>query len=443
MNNHNLTSGSIIKKVALFAIPLLIGSVIQQLYNTVDLLFAGNLINASASAAIGASSQLITCMVGFFSGLGVGCGVIASQYFGAKDKDSLGKAVHNAMALALLGGVILIVFGFCFAPLYFSLVNVPEYLLDTALGYIRIYFLSIVSTLIYDLGTGLLRAMGDSRSTLTAQLLGGLMNVVMDFLFIRVFGFGVTGIAWATLVSQTFAALVVVIKLRKVESEYRLEFRRIRLYGDMTKEVLRIGVPAGSQILVIALSNVFAHYHINSLGYETIVAFTAYFKIELLIYYPIVALGQAAMTFAGQNAGAGNMKRVRKGTSTILIFSIFIAEIISIVAFLLCRTLFGFFCQEEEIISLGAKLITVTFPFYWIYCILQVLGDSMRGLGHTRAPMLIIMANICVVRTILLYLIVPAWLDIRAIGVTYPITWFLAAVGMTIYYLGYYKKNQV
>ena len=436
----DLTEGPIIKKLVLFAIPLLLGSLVQQLYSTVDLIYVGNFIGKSASAAIGASSLLITCLVGFFNGMSVGSGVVVSQIFGAKDREKLSKAIHNTAALSLAGGLVLMAAGYLIAPLFIRWINTPETIRTAAVGYLRIYFLSLFSVVAYNLGSGVVRAMGDSKTPLYAQLIGGLTNVAADYVFVRVFDNGINGVAWATLISQSVAAAIVIWRLTRLDEDCALRARKIAFERSILKEVIRVGVPAGAQSLVITLSNVMAQYHINSLGEDAIAAFTAYFKVELIIYLPIVALGHAVMTFVGQNKGAGNIERVRKGTLYCTLISMGLAALTAAAALPLGGVLFRAFNKEASVIALGRQIIRVTFPFYFLYSVLQVVGDSLRGMGKAKEPMLIVLVNICAIRTALLFLIVPRVMDIRGVAVTYPITWALTAACMLVYYLYYHKK---
>lgn len=435
----DLTKGPIGSSLIRFAIPLLIGSLAQQLYNTVDLIFVGNYIGKSASAAIGASSLLITCLVGFFGGMSVGSGVVISQFFGCRDEKKLNRAIHNTAALCIAGGVLFMAAGYILAPVFLKLLNTPVSIRPEAVGYLRIYFISFPSIFFYNLGSGVIRALGDSRSPMFAQLVGGLTNVVADFFFVRVFENGINGAAYATLISQTVAAVFIIVRLAHLEDAYRLRIRKIAFDSGILKEVIRIGVPAGLQALVITLSNVFVQFFINSLGEDVIAAFTAYFKVELLLYYPIVALGQASMTFAGQNKGAGNMERVRKGTLQCTLISMALAAVTAVFAIPSGGILFRVFGKEFSVIALGRQIIGITFPFYWIYSILQIVGDSMRGVGKSRGPMCIIMINICLVRTILLFFIVPRYHNIRGVAAVYPITWAMTALCMTVYYIHYHK----
>lgn len=439
---QDLTKGNIGKKLILFAIPMLLSSLVQQLYNTVDLIYAGNFLGKSASAAIGASSLLITCLVGFFGGMSVGSGVVVSHIYGTRNEEKLSKAVHNAVALCLAGGLLFMILGMFFAPLYLRLVNTPAELQASAAIYLRIYMLSFPVIFIYNIGSGVLRALGDSRSPLTAQFVGGFVNVAADYLFIRVFADGISGVAWATFISQSVAAALTLYHLSRLPETYRLQKRKIRFETSILKEVIRIGVPAGFQSLVITLSNVMAQYFINSFGENSIAAFTAYFKVELVIYLPIVAFGQAVMAFSGQCKGAEDYHRIRKGTGICLALSICVAGLTSVIALHGGEALFRIFNKDTAVIEEGLNIIRVTFPFYPVYCVLQVLGDSLRGCGRVKQPMLIVMLNICIVRTLLLWVLVPRTGSLQGVAVTYPITWVLTALCMTGYYIFYHSQKK-
>ena len=430
--SRDLTTGPIAAKLALFALPLLLSYLVQQLYNTVDLIFAGNLIDANASAAIGMSGMLVTCLVGFFGGMAVGAGALIARSYGEGDMRGLCTAIHSTVALCAAGGVVLMAVGELLAPAYLRAMRTPEALLPMASAYLRIYFVSMPAIVFYNLCSGMLRAMGDSRSTLIAQGIGGLLNVVADWLFIAKLRMGVAGAAWATLISQTVAAAVVVHRLVRLEAPWALRLHRVRLDRAVLGGTLKIGVPAGVQALAITLSNVFAQYHINSLGESAIAAFTAYFKVELLVYYPIIALGQAMMTFSGQNLGAGRLDRVRRGLRVCLMVGVGFTALTSAAGLAAGRVLFRVFFADEAAIHLGLQIISVTFPFYFIYCFLQIPGDAMRGLGESRKPMLIVVSNICLVRTLLLFMIVPRWQDVRGIAICYPVTWALTALAMML-----------
>lgn len=440
-NRRDLTSGCIWRSLLLFALPLLAGSLVQQLYNTVDLIFVGNFIDKFASAAVGASSLLITCLVGVFGGIGVGSGIVIAQIFGSKDTERLSRAIHNTAAMSIVSGLLMMLLGYLLAPIYLQLVRTPAELLDSATSYLRIYFLSFLSVVAYNFGSGILRALGDSKSPLYAQLAGGLLNVAMDYLFIRVLDDGVNGVAWATLISQTASAIMVLTCLARLDPAYALRPAKIAFDRELLKQTVSVGMPAGVQSLVITLSNVMVQYHINSFGEDAIAAFTAYFKVELLVYLPIVALGQSIMTFAGQNAGAGNWTRVRKGTVQCAAMSMLLAAATACVCLPFGEQLFRVFAREESVIQLGRQIIGVTYPFYFIYPIFQVFGDSMRGIGKSKVPMLIVLLNICLIRTALLFMIVPQVPGVTGVAAVYPITWVLTSICMVRYYMHFHRQR--
>ena len=387
-------------------------------------------IDSGASAAIGMSGMLITCLVGFFGGMSVGAGAVIARAFGGEDWRRLDRAIHSTVALCAAGGLALLAVGEGLTPVYLRLVRTPEALSGMATAYLRIYFLSVPAIVFYNLCAGMQRSLGDSRSTLVAQVFGGLLNVGADWLFIARFGLGVSGAAWATLISQTVSAAYVVFRLTRLEGPHALRFKRVRFDREILAETVRIGVPAGVQALVITLSNVAAQFHINSLGESAIAAFTAYFKVELIVYYPIVALGQAMMTFAGQNIGADRPERVRRGLWECLALGVGVSVLMSAVGLTFGHTLFRLFYADEAAIALGLRILATTFPFYFAYCFLQIPGDAMRGLGESRLPMRIVIVNLCLVRTALLFLIAPRWQDVRAVAMCYPITWAVTGACM-------------
>lgn len=430
----DLTEGIIWKQLLLFALPLLGSSFIQQLYNTVDLLFAGNMIGKEATAAVGASSLVITCIVGFFTGLSVGTGVIVSQAIGAGENRKVDRAVHTAMALSIVGGGILSAVGIALARTVLICMNTPSAILDSATAYVRIYLLSMIPLVTYNMNAGIIRATGNSRTPMLIQLTGGVINIAMDYVSIRFWNLGVEGVAWATMFSQGTAAILSVLYLMRKDNPYRLEWKRVRISGDVFKEVLLIGIPAGLQNLVITLSNVFVQHAINGFGVNAIAAFASYFKVELLNYLPIVAFGQAMMTFSGQNTGAGKIERVKKGARVCIAMGLGYVICSAGLLLLFGETAFGWFNKDIGVIACGMRIIRVTFPFYWLYVILEVLADAIRGAGQSVQPMVIILMNICVLRTIFLIIFTQNWNTIEAVAATYPSAWAAATVCFIIYW---------
>ena len=435
MKNNSLTEGVIWKKLLFFALPLLGSSFIQQLYNTVDLIYVGNFLGKEAAAAVGASTLFVTCLVGFFSGMSVGSSVVTAYVFGSGNKGELKKVIHTTVGLAFICGLIMMVMGLVGAPYFLELINTPDEIMGLALSYVRVYFISIIAVVTYNMASGIIRALGDSKTTMYIQLIGGLVNVVMDGVFIFLFKNGVIGVALATLFSQSVAAGLALIYLMRLEPESRLELKKIRIEGRYLKNILKVGVPSGLQALVITISNVFVQFHVNSLGVDAIAAFTAYFKVELLIYLPILAFGQAISTFTSQNLGANQYERVKKGTRVCLAMGIGITVVMSTLVLAFGRQAFSVINSDPGMLDLGVQIISVTVPFYFIYLILEVLGGTIRGAGKAVPPMVIILTNICVLRTVLLFMIMASNQSITGIAMTYPITWASTALGMAIYYI--------
>ena len=432
-NGYDLTEGAIWKQLLLFSLPLLGSSLIQQLYNTVDLLFVGNCLSKNSYAAVGASSLIINCMVGFFTGMSVGAGVVISQAVGCRDKKAAQAGVHTAIGLSLAGGLFLMAAGWLGAPFFLRLMGVDVSILGEAASYLRIYFLSLTSVITYNMASGIIRAMGNSSVPMLTQLAGGIANVIADAVLIRNFP-RVESAAWASMASQTLAAGLCLWYLMKRGGDCQLILKNICIQRDILFRIVKIGIPAGVQNLVITLSNMFAQYHINSLGVDAIGAFTTYFRIELLLYHPIIALGQAMTTFAGQNAGAKKPRRVRQGVKSCILMGIFLNVATAIILLLFGPQAFGLFTKDAAVIAAGMKIIRITFPFYWFYVILETLADAARGAGKAVPPMVIILSNMCILRTILLFVLMGQWHDIRGIAVTYPVTWGMAALCIAVYY---------
>lgn len=434
MQKNNLIAGGVWTGLLLFALPLFGSSLIQQLYNTVSLIFVGQLLGKEAAAAVGASSLLITCLVGFFTGISVGSGVVAARFFGANDKRSLHKTVHTALFIGFAGGIVLTILGYVFTPVLLGWMNTPGDIFAQAVAYLRPYFFSLTPLIVYNMGAGVLRALGNSKAPMMYQLVGGVSNVVTHAVFIWGLGWGLTGAAIAILVSQGIAAGLVLWHLTTLDDAYQLRYRDLAVDTGSLKMILLIGIPAGIQAMVITLSNLIVQYHINSLGVDSIAAFTAYFKVELFIYLPILAFGQAATTFVSMNVGARRMDRVRKGVRASLLMSILTTIALTVATLLLSGPAFGLFSDDAAVIALGGRLALVTFPFYFLYAVLEVLASTVRGAGKAIPPMVIILLNFCLARTLLIYLAMYVAPSAVSVAAVYPLTWAGAALCLVIYY---------
>lgn len=440
--SNNLTQGSIFKGLFLFALPLLGSSLIQQMYNTVDLMFVGNILGKEASAAVGSTSLLTVCIIGFFNGMGIGVGVITSHYFGAKQPRYVKDNIHTAAGLTIVLSIAAIILGWFTCPVFLSWMNIPDDIMGLALTYIRIYLIGIFSIVSYNVSAGILRALGNSRSPMIYQLIGGIVNVFANAFFMCVLKLGIAGAALATLFSQSVAAFLTVYHLCKLPEEYRFELRKIRISGHLAKKILVIGIPEAIRSMLITFANLIVQAQINMLGVDSMAAYAAYCKAEGFLYLPQWAVGQANTTFVGQNLGAGEIKRAEKSTRTALIMGIGITLVISAVVLIFPYQVFRLFSNEPDIVALGAKIGQTTFGFYFLYAIVEVLSGAIRGAGKSAPPMVVSLINMCVVRLIALKIALMFIHTVDGIAIVFPITWITTSLSIAIYYWsGRWKRS--
>lgn len=435
---RDLTEGNIVKGFLMFALPLLGGSLFQQLYSTVDMLFVGNFLGKNDAAAVGASGILVTCLIGLFTGISVGAGVVAAQYFGAGKNKELEDTIWNTLVFGAVGGILLMAVGFCGAEAALKCLNTPETLMEGALEYIRIYFLAMAAMILYNMCAGLLRAMGDSQTPFFVLAAGGILNVFMDGIFLLVLKQGIAGAAMATVISQTFTAIALLLNIMKRNPLIWKRRIRARLLG----KIIKIGFPLGIQSMIITLSNIFVQYYINGFGENTVAAFAVYFKAENLVYLPIMAFGQAMVTFTGQNMGAGKYKRIFKGALSCNLLAGSLILILGLAAWKFGQEILGAFCKDTEVIEIGMEIIKVTFPLYFLYSIMEVTGGIIRGIGKSLPSMIIIVINLCGIRILLLHILVNLKNSVSAVAAVYPATWLLAAICFIVYYICW-KKGAV
>ena len=435
---HSLTEGSIVKGFIFFALPLFLGSLFQQLYGTVDLIFVGNYMGKTEAAAVGASSILVTCLIGLFTGISVGAGVITAQYWGAKEEQKVRTSMENAIFLAITGGILLMIAGQLLADWALRALQTPDSILAEALVYIRIYLLAIMSMIIYNMCAGILRAIGDSRTPFLVLAVGGILNVLMDWMFIALLRWGVAGAALATVVSQTFTAVYLLVHICRKE---QLLKQRWKIEPEMSAKIIKIGIPLGIQSMILTLSNLVVQYYINGFGEDAVAAFTVYFRVESMLYLPIVAFGQSIVTFAGQNYGAGNYQRIKNGAIVCNALSAAVIGVLSVVILALGRPILGIFCKDESVILLGLQIIGVSFPFYFVYAIMEVTGGLVRGMGRTVQSMVIVIFTLCVCRVVLLKLFVEKFHSLKMVAAVYPVTWILAMTAFILCFARVYKTQ--
>lgn len=432
-NQVIMTEGVIWKQLLAFSLPLLVGNLFQQLYNTVDSVVVGNFIGSDALAAVGSSNSLINLIIGMFMGIGTGAGVIISQYYGADEKQKLHWAVHTTMALSLIGGFLLIALGLLLSPLILVLMGTPESVMPGSVAYLRIFFCGSLFNLVYNMGSGVLRAVGDSKRPLIFLCISSVINIVLDLLFVVVFQMGTAGVGYATVVAQGVSAFLTVRALVRTDDSYRLELGKIKIDRRMMGRILKIGIPSGIQQSIISLSNVIVQANINSFGAAAMAGFGSYSKIDGFAMLPLQSFCMAATTFTGQNIGAKKSRRVKQGVFQGLVISMIYTILISIILYLNAERILRVFSPDQDVIAYGYSSMLILLPFYWTMAIHQILMGSIRGSGRTMVTMLIGVGNMCILRMIYINLLVPFFPSFEAVMWCYPITW-LTTMGMDCIY---------
>lgn len=433
---NQITEGVIWKQLLLFFFPILFGTFFQQLYNTTDAVIVGKFVGKEALAAVGGStSQLINLLVGFFVGLSSGATVIISQFYGAGNRENVRKSVHTAIALSIAGGAAITVAGLLFAAPALRLLKTPAAVTAPSLVYMRIYFLGVIPSLIYNMGSGILRAAGDSRRPLYYLISSCLINILLDILFVVVLRLGVAGVAIATILSQTFSALMVLYALMRTDDSYRLYPREIRFSSHILRNIIRIGIPAGLQSSMYSISNLIIQASVNSFGTDTVAAWTAYGKVDGLFWMIMGAFGVSITTFAGQNYGAGKYDRVRKSVRICLGMAAGTSLLLSAVVLLGGHFFFSLFTNDAGVTELGVRIMHVIAPAYITYVSIEILGGTARGCGESLMPMLLTCFGICVLRIIWVLAVIPLRPDITTVAFSYPLTWTVTSVMFILYYL--------
>lgn len=438
----NLTEGKPWKIIVLFALPLLGSSLIQQMYSTVDLIFVGKFIGKEASAAVGSSDLLVTCIVGLFTGISVGSGVVAAQAFGKKDQKTLHRVIQTAFFFGLIGSLLLMLVGMVMAPVFLRWLNTPDEVFTMALVYLRIYFSGIFGIVEYNLCSGIVRSLGDAKAALAFQVIGGLTNVGVDFLLIVVLKMGIMGAALATVGAQIVSAVLTIRYLCKLNEDIALAPLKPLIDRCVLKKLLMVGVPSGVQSMVISFSNLFIQSIINSFSVDVMAAFAVYFKVEMFLYYPNLSYGQALVTYTAQNYGAGKLDRVRRGVWTTLIMSICTVAAVSVGMMIGIEPIFRLFNSDPGVLTAGARVASVTFPLYFLCTVQECMSAASKGMGKALTPMIIVLTCMCLLRVIILRGLVSVWHEIEAIAVAYPITWGLAGIAMTVNYFVITKKER-
>lgn len=441
---NKITEGVIWKQLLLFFFPLLFGTFFQQLYNTVDAVIVGRYVGKEALAAVGgAAAIIINLFVGFFVGVSAGATVTISQFFGGGRLHEVKDAVHTAVALAMAAGALIMIAGLIWSPRALVMMNTPEDTMQESVLYIRIYFCGMIGNLIYNMGAGILRAMGDSKRPLFFLIASCLVNVVLDIFFVMVLKMGVAGVALATVLSQAVSAALVCITLGRTGEEYQLKFRNIRFHSWVLKRIIAIGLPAGFQSLMYSVSNVIIQTDVNNFGTSTVAAWTAYSKVDALFWMVVSAFGISITTFAGQNYGAGQYQRVRSGVRQCMAVTAIFTLFISAVLYPSGNLLLQLFTKDNEVIKIGVMMMQFLVPTYITYISIEIFSGALRGMGSSFIPTLITGGGICILRVVWLFTAVPKWPHIKTVMLSYPITWVMTSILFIIYYQWYVRRHRI
>lgn len=431
-----LTEGPIWEKLTAFALPLFLGNLFQQLYNTADSLIVGNFLGSDALAAVSSSGSLIFLLVGFFNGVAIGAGVVIARYYGARQPDELQRAVHTTVAFGILAGIMLTVLGVIMAPFILIRMKTPQNVLPDSVLYFRIYFAGSLGFVLYNNFVGILQSVGDSRHPLYYLIFSSLLNVALDLLFVGVFRFGVGAAAAATVISQFSSALLCLYRLtRRSPEEYRVSLKKIRLDPFMLRQIVASGIPTGFQNSFISIANVIVQSNINSFGEMAMAGCGSYSKIEGFAFIPITSFSMALTTFISQNLGAKQYDRAKKGSQFGIACCLVIAELIGIAFYLNAPTLIGAFNQNPDVIAFGARQARVITLFYFLLAFSHCIAGLLRGSGKSTVPLMVMMVCWCFIRVTYITVIRQFVPGIEAVFWAYPLTWSLSSTVFLIYYL--------
>ena len=432
---YSLTEGSIWKAMLLFAMPVFLGNVFQQLYNAFDAWCVGNYIGDDALAAVTSSGSLIFLMVSFFNGVAMGAGVIIARTFGAKQYDTMRKSIHTAIAFGLVAGSVLTVLGVALTPMILRWMGTPAEVLPQSITYFRYYFCGAIFTVMYNIFVGILHAVGDSRHPLYYLIFSTFVNIALDMLFVAGLGFGVGAAAIATTISQGVSAALCFIHVLRVDAPYRVSIRAIRFHKDSLLQIIRYGLPSGVQNSVIALANVVVQSNINSFGKAAMAGCGSYSKIEGFAFLPVTCFTQALSTFVGQNLGAGKHDRVKKGIAFGVVCSCTMAELIGGLSYLFAPQLIGIFSESVEAVTLGSQHMRTICLFYFLLAFSHCMAGVMRGAGKATVPMFTMLVCWCVIRVSYITVAVKLVNRLTTVSLAYPITWTLSSIVFLIYFL--------
>lgn len=441
----DLTQGVIWKQLLLFFIPIWCGVFFQQLYNTVDTIIVGRLIGTEALAAVGDTAAFIDLLIGFFTGLSSGATIIIAQFFGAHENELMGRGAHTALILSVFAGLLFTFIGYFAAPYVLAAMDTPDEIIGLSVLYLRVFCIGMIPNAIFNMGTGILRAVGDSTRPVWFLAAACVCNIVLDLLFVVAFRLGVAGVAAATVISQLLSAVLVLWSLsRPNRGEVRLYLSRLRPDWHIAGRILKVGIPAALQSSMYSITNVFIQAGVNYFSTATIAAWAVYGKLDFIYWMSINSLGMSLTTFSSQNFGAGKTDRMKKGVRSTLIIGLIITGIYGSMLLLFGRQLFGIFTADTSVVGIGIAMMRILVPSYILFLGIEICADAIRGTGDVIVPMIITCLSICVLRLAWLFLVLPHYRDFFMLCLSYPITWGVGSVLFILYYrFGHWRERQL
>lgn len=428
-----MTEGSVVKNILFFSVPLILGNLLQQLYNTVDSIIVGNYVGSNALAAIGSSTSLVYLLIAFSQGVSVGAGVVISQRLGQKNKEGVQISVHTALALAGILGVILTVGGILFSKEILLWMNTPEEVLMDAVTYLRLYSAGMVFNVIYNMAAGILNAAGNSRRSLGYLAIASVTNLILDLVFIVGMKMGIAGAAIATNIGQMISCVLAIWFLVRAQTDYKVYLNKIKIHKSTAGLIIKIGLPTGFQNMVISLSNILVQSSVNSFGANAMAGFGAYMKVDGFNVLPVTSFGMAATTFVGQNFGAGKTERVKKGMWMTLGIGILYTITTGVLLLTFSETIMQLFSHDPAVIAYGRQAMRFFCPFYWVLSILHALSGTVRGTGKSMPPMIVLLISLCLFRVLWVQFVMPNIASIEGIFMLYPISWTIGSGLMILY----------
>lgn len=435
-NNKNtllMTQGNIWKLLITFSIPLIIGNLLQQMYNTADSIIVGNFVGSNGLAAVGSGTALINLIIAFAQGAAVGAGVVVSQYIGADKKDKIKISVHTSICISIILGLILSLLGIFASPSLLIMMKTPKVVLKSSILYLQIYCGGLIFNVIYNMATGILNAAGNSKKPLVYLAIASFTNIILDLLFIKIFKLGVMGAAIATDISQAISCILAIGYLLKVKSDYKLYIKDLKINKETAVKIIKIGLPTAIQNMVISFSNVLVQSSVNAYGATAMAGYAAYLKIDGFNILPVLSISMAVTTFTGQNVGANRLDRVKKGMYSSLIMVLVYTVFIGAVLLILSHQVLGLFTHSAQVIMYGQLAMKYFCPYYFLLGILNVLAGTVRGAGKGIPPMIILLFSMCIFRILWIKIALPFYSSIDGVFILYPISWLVGAILMILY----------